>query len=118
MKKSKESLRSLWNTIRLTIYALWESQKKRVKGAESLLDELLAENVSQMKWTYKFNNLMELQLGQILRTTLGPIIKKGGAGGRGILYLKCWRKKKTTVNQKNLIKQSGSSKMKKKDFPK
>lgn len=50
MKKSKESLRSLWNTIKLTIYALWESQKKRVKRAESLLDEFLAENVSQMKW--------------------------------------------------------------------
>ena len=63
MKKSKESLRGSWNTIKLTIYALWESQEKRVKGAERLLDKLLAENVSQMKWTCKFKNLMELQLG-------------------------------------------------------
>lgn len=67
----------------------YESPRRRVKGAESLLDELLAENVSQMKWTYKFKNLMELQVGQIQRTTLGPIIEKGGEGGSGILYLKC-----------------------------
>lgn len=102
MKKSKESLRSLWNTIKLTIYALWDSQKKRMKGAKSLLDELLAENVSQIKWTYKFKNLMELQLGQIQRTTLGPIIKKGGEGGSGILYLK-WRKKKQQLSTKKTL---------------
>lgn len=73
------------------------------------------------KWNgYKFKNLMELQLGQTQRTTVGPIIKKGGGGGQWDIIFKVlkMKKKKQTVKQEYLIQQSGSSKVKNKDFPK
>lgn len=39
---------------------------------------------------------MELQLGQTQRTTVGPIIKKGGGGGQWDIIFKVLKMKKKT----------------------
>lgn len=41
---------------------------------------------------------MELQLGQTQRTTVGPIIKKGGGGGQWDIIFKVLKMKKKKKN--------------------
>ena len=56
MKKSKESLCDLWDSIESTKNNQSPEGEERAKGIESLFKEIIAENFSNLRenWTSKF----------------------------------------------------------------